>query len=178
MGATTTCPNLGSAHRRAWRSRPDSSTISGDGNHFWRRSVWHMMSTVSSIAVWRTHYVLPGGAMSTIPKFRIDVNIHTRLMNSASERPRPPLDKGMSLPDPIYPRFPEKLSDPGPEAPPERREWTLSQAYRSMRGWLFPYICSRVLPGEFHPIIAYLFVEYKCNLDCWYCWLSITRSRA
>jgi MoaA/NifB/PqqE/SkfB family radical SAM enzyme len=27
-----------------------------------------------------------------------------------------------------------------------------------------------VLPGEFHPITAYLFAEYKCNLDCWYCW--------
>ena len=40
----------------------------------------------------------------------------------------------------------------------------------SMRGWLFPYVRSRVLPGEFHPIIAYLFLEYKCNLDCWYCW--------
>jgi sulfatase maturation enzyme AslB (radical SAM superfamily) len=26
-----------------------------------------------------------------------------------------------------------------------------------------------VLPGDFHPITAYLFVEYKCNLDCWYC---------
>src|SRR5258708_28772300 len=23
---------------------------------------------------------------------------------------------------------------------------------------------------DFHPITAYLFVEYKCNLDCWYCW--------
>jgi len=38
------------------------------------------------------------------------------------------------------------------------------------RGWLGPYIRSRVLPGEFHSITAYLFVEYKCNLDCWYCW--------
>jgi MoaA/NifB/PqqE/SkfB family radical SAM enzyme len=27
-----------------------------------------------------------------------------------------------------------------------------------------------VLPGDFHPITAYLFIEYKCNLDCWYCW--------
>ena len=26
------------------------------------------------------------------------------------------------------------------------------------------------MPGEFHPITAYLFVDYKCNLDCWYCW--------
>ena len=24
--------------------------------------------------------------------------------------------------------------------------------------------------GEFHPIIAYLFNEWKCNLDCDYCW--------
>ena len=27
-----------------------------------------------------------------------------------------------------------------------------------------------VFPGDFHPITAYLFVEYKCNIDCWYCW--------
>ena len=26
------------------------------------------------------------------------------------------------------------------------------------------------MPGEFHPIIAYLFNEWKCNLDCHYCW--------
>ena len=30
-----------------------------------------------------------------------------------------------------------------------------------MRGWLFPYVRSRVLSGEFHPITAYLFLEYK-----------------
>ena len=39
-----------------------------------------------------------------------------------------------------------------------------------MRGWLFPYMRSRVMPGDFHPIIAYLFTEWKCNLDCHYCW--------
>ena len=26
-----------------------------------------------------------------------------------------------------------------------------------------------MLPGDFHPIAAYLFAESKCNLDCWYC---------
>ncbi len=41
---------------------------------------------------------------------------------------------------------------------------------RRARGWLVPYIRSRVMPGNFHPITAYLFVGYKCNLDCWYCW--------
>jgi MoaA/NifB/PqqE/SkfB family radical SAM enzyme len=35
---------------------------------------------------------------------------------------------------------------------------------------MFPYLKSRLLPGEFHPIICYLFTEYKCNLDCHYCW--------
>jgi sulfatase maturation enzyme AslB (radical SAM superfamily) len=39
-----------------------------------------------------------------------------------------------------------------------------------MRGWLFPYVKSRVRPGDFHPIIAYLFTDWKCNLDCHYCW--------
>jgi hypothetical protein len=46
-------------------------------------------------------------------------------------------------------------------------EWGLRPIYRTIRGWLFPYVRSRVLPGDFHPITSYLFVEYKCNLDCW-----------
>jgi MoaA/NifB/PqqE/SkfB family radical SAM enzyme len=108
--------------------------------------------------------------MSTIPKFRIDGASHNHLMNSDSQRPSGPADKGLTLPEPVYPRFPDKLLDPGPDTPPERRRWTVPQAYQSMKGWLFPYIRSRLLPGEFHPITAYLFVEYKCNLDCWYCW--------
>ena len=44
------------------------------------------------------------------------------------------------------------------------------QIYHAMRGWLFPYIRSRVTAGDFHPLIAYLFTEFKCNLDCHYCW--------
>jgi MoaA/NifB/PqqE/SkfB family radical SAM enzyme len=35
---------------------------------------------------------------------------------------------------------------------------------------MVPYFKSRVLPGDFQPIIAYLFTEWKCNLDCHYCW--------
>ena len=33
---------------------------------------------------------------------------------------------------------------------------------------MFPYFKSRLLRGDFHPIIAYLFTEWKCNLDCHY----------
>ena len=97
--------------------------------------------------------------MATAPKFRIDVDIHNLLMNSASGPVKLPQPKGKTLPEPVFPRFPEKLSDPGPAEIPQKRDWTLPQVYRSMRGWLFPYIRSRVLPGEFHPITAYLFVE-------------------
>jgi MoaA/NifB/PqqE/SkfB family radical SAM enzyme len=81
---------------------------------------------------------------------------------------RPPM--GLTLPEAIFPQHPELLDDPGPEQPLEKRRWGPKAIYRSARGWLFPYIRSRVLPGEFHPITAYLFTEYKCNLDCWYCW--------
>ena len=34
---------------------------------------------------------------------------------------------------------------------------------------------SRVKPGDFHPIISYLFAEWKCNLDCHYCWANDNR---
>jgi MoaA/NifB/PqqE/SkfB family radical SAM enzyme len=108
--------------------------------------------------------------MATVPKFRIDVDIHNLLMNSNPTAPRPPAQTGMTLPEPVFPQYPEKLADPGPEKPLAQRNWTMPQVYRKVRGWLFPYIRSRVLPGDFHPITAYLFLEYKCNLDCWYCW--------
>src|SRR5215469_4045566 len=106
--------------------------------------------------------------MASPAKFRIDVAIHDLLMNSA-ESPRPALVKGLSLPEPVFPEYPEKLGDPGPDQPQGRRAG-LRRIMRSSRGWLVPYLRSRVLPGDFHPITAYLFVEYKCNLDCWYCW--------
>ncbi len=106
--------------------------------------------------------------MVTAAKFRIDVAMNDLLTNS-SVQPLPPEERGESFPEAVYPRFPERCSDPGPEVAPEKRKWTAGQLARSARGWLVPYLRSRLLPGNFHPITAYLFVEYKCNLDCWYC---------
>jgi len=102
-------------------------------------------------------------------KFRVDVDLNNLLMMSNSAPPVPPMNNGLRLPEPVFPRFPEKLANPGLATPPERRSWTTSQILRATRGWLGPYLRSRALPGDFHPITAYLFVEYKCNLDCWYC---------
>lgn len=108
--------------------------------------------------------------MATAPKFRIDVAIHDLLMNGGGQKPRLPQPQGLTLPEPVFPQHPELLHQTGPEVLPEKRRWSRQHIYRAMRGWLFPYVKSRVLPGDFHPMTAYLFVEYKCNLDCWYCW--------
>jgi hypothetical protein len=81
--------------------------------------------------------------MATAPKFRIDVDIHSLLMDSSREPVKPAAAKGLTLPEPVFPQYPKKLADPGPEIAPEKRDWSLSHVYRAMRGWLFPYIRSR-----------------------------------
>jgi MoaA/NifB/PqqE/SkfB family radical SAM enzyme len=91
-------------------------------------------------------------------------------------RPSPPPEPGATLPaageplpDPLFPHRPELLTN---EAWPGdgTRHWTSAQIYRALRAYVVPYFKSRLLPGDFHPIIAYLFTEFKCNLDCNYCW--------
>jgi MoaA/NifB/PqqE/SkfB family radical SAM enzyme len=112
--------------------------------------------------------------------FRLDVPLHDLLQKPGTTRPLsppPPSAKPETLPTPIFPSQPKLLTDEwlrqdehGTPTDPYKRHWPPSLVYRAMQGWLFPYIKSRVLPGEFHPIIAYLFTEWKCNLDCHYCW--------
>ena len=111
--------------------------------------------------------------------FRLDVQLHDLLTNSPAPKPLlvPPKAGGaMTLPDPVFPQHPELLNSEDnyekelERARTGRRKWTAPLVFRAMNGWLFPYAKSRVLPGDFHPIIAYLFTEWKCNLDCHYCW--------
>jgi MoaA/NifB/PqqE/SkfB family radical SAM enzyme len=105
-----------------------------------------------------------------VPAFRLDVHLHKDLV--ARQLPAPvtaPHLTGETLPEPDYPHRPALLTnDPWPGD--GERHWTSGQIYRAMRGWAFPYFKSRLLPGDFHPIVGYLFTEWKCNLDCHYCW--------
>jgi hypothetical protein len=87
--------------------------------------------------------------MATAAKFRIDVAIHDLLMNSAQSPPSPAEAKGLTLPTPIFPQFPERLNDPGPDTPPEKRKWGVKDVYRMSCGWLFPYVRSRVRLGKY-----------------------------
>lgn len=40
---------------------------------------------------------------------------------------------------------------------------------RAVRSWVIPYLFSRIHPGDFRPVLCYLFTEWKCNIDCHYC---------
>ncbi len=111
--------------------------------------------------------------MSDLPSFRLSTEVNQQLMNGKrSAVPPPPGGVPQTLPQPPFPSRPELFEAADEEYFPKngKRHWTAPQIWRSMQGWMFPYFRSRLLPGEFHPIISYLFSESKCNLDCHYCW--------
>jgi MoaA/NifB/PqqE/SkfB family radical SAM enzyme len=120
------------------------------------------------------------------PPFRLDVPLH-ELLTKPTSRPlfKPPTMSGptQTLPEPVFPQHPKALlEEDGDFAPPDpsspyRRRWSLPLVMRGLRGWCFPYVLSRALPGDFHPIISYLFTEWKCNHDCHYCWAFDNRVR-
>jgi MoaA/NifB/PqqE/SkfB family radical SAM enzyme len=95
-------------------------------------------------------------------------------MNPAAKATVPPTISGteQSLPEAIFPCRPKlQIGSDEDYAPTNgQRRWTPPQILHTMKGWVFPYFKSRMLPGDFHPIIGYLFTEWKCNLDCHYCW--------
>ena len=102
-----------------------------------------------------------------MPSFPLEVRLDGRF---GSERaPASPPVNGDKLPEPVFPQRPEFLTDEAWPGDGERR-WPASKIYHAMRGWAVPFFQSRLLPGDFHPLIAYLFTEYKCNLDCHYCY--------
>ena len=101
------------------------------------------------------------------PSFRIDVGLHEMLKDSHAlkdlEDPIGPVEGG--LPEPVYPQHPDASV-----------RWKTQRSYnnfkrlRTWKGLGSPYFKSRMMPWELRPLIAYLFSEWKCNLDCHYCW--------
>lgn len=52
---------------------------------------------------------------------------------------------------------------------PNRLRYKAFNGGRAVRRWIFPYIKSRIHKDEFRPIFCYLYTEWKCNIDCHYC---------
>ncbi|MBW2028621.1 MAG: radical SAM protein [Deltaproteobacteria bacterium] len=40
---------------------------------------------------------------------------------------------------------------------------------RAFRRWAIPYFNSLIHAKEFRPVLCYLYTEWKCNIDCYYC---------
>src|ERR1035438_5271183 len=116
---------------------------------------------------------LPRSSAESTPSYRLNTSLNDDLMNGGrSQVPGPRPGASLTLPNPVFPSNP-KLFETADEAylPMNgKRHYTVPEIYHSMKGWMFPYFRSRLERGEFHPIIAYLFNEWKCNLDCNYCW--------
>jgi MoaA/NifB/PqqE/SkfB family radical SAM enzyme len=119
--------------------------------------------------------------LPTLPvqPFRLDVPLHNLLQQTQPHRQKLQSSKEVrTLPTAVFPQHPELLHelDEADIAAHDHvlrtgnREWPASRIFKNMTGWMFPYFKSRLMPGDFQPIIAYLFTEWKCNLDCHYCW--------
>src|SRR5258708_2899923 len=112
--------------------------------------------------------------------FRLDVPLH-ELLQQPPHSPSsslPALTEAKTLPSAEFPQYPELFHDLDVQdiaahdavVRTGKRHWPASRILKTMRGWMSPYFKSRLSPGDFQPIIAYLFTEWKCNLDCHYCW--------
>jgi MoaA/NifB/PqqE/SkfB family radical SAM enzyme len=101
----------------------------------------------------------------TTPSFRVNVKLHDMLKSSPAHTdpldPIGPVEGG--LPEPVYPQRPEIMWK-------TERAYDHFKAWRTWKGLGVPYFKSRLMPGQLRPLIAYLFSEWKCNLDCHYCW--------
>ncbi|MGD0694938.1 MAG: radical SAM protein [Terriglobia bacterium] len=102
--------------------------------------------------------------------FRMDVELHELLTKPAGKPPAPPTLRGqgkelLTLPEPVYPQCPR-----GEDEELSEKAYHRMNAIRGLKGWAVPYFKSLFHKGELRPIITYLFTEFKCNVDCHYCW--------
>lgn len=99
---------------------------------------------------------------SAAAPFRVDQQLHQILYKQPSAPKLEPNPEEL-LPEPVYPQHPDPTEM-------TKREYQKLGALRTWKTWGKPYFKSRWHSGELRPIIPYLFTEWKCNLDCHYCW--------
>lgn len=97
--------------------------------------------------------------------FRLDSYQHEKLTQLKGRVPLRPTGELLTLPEPVFPQRPEARERPMTES-----EYQKVNRLRTLRAFGIPYVQSRWYSRELRPIVAYLFTEYKCNLDCHYCW--------
>ncbi len=40
---------------------------------------------------------------------------------------------------------------------------------KAIKRWVIPYLNSRIHSNQFRPVLCYLYTEWRCNIDCYYC---------
>ena len=48
-------------------------------------------------------------------------------------------------------------------------KYKLKNGVRAFRRWVIPYVYSRIYSSRLRPVLSYLFTDWKCNIDCHYC---------
>ena len=48
-------------------------------------------------------------------------------------------------------------------------KYKLKNGIRAFRRWMIPYAQSRIYRSGLRPVLSYLFTDWKCNIDCHYC---------
>ncbi len=51
-----------------------------------------------------------------------------------------------------------------------KTRYRVKNAIRALRCWYIPYLKSRYYSNEFRPLLSYLFTEWRCNVNCYYCY--------
>lgn len=98
------------------------------------------------------------------PTFRLDVPLNNLLMHSQQRSQLEP--QGKTLPEPPFPS--RECPDLDEEA--IKKAYSRSNTARGFKTWAAPFVKSLWHRNDLRPIIAYLFTDYACNLDCHYCW--------
>jgi MoaA/NifB/PqqE/SkfB family radical SAM enzyme len=101
----------------------------------------------------------------SFPAFRVAPSLNKELLDQARRPALPPRQPAQRLPEPVYPQHPDAR-----ERQMSFKEYNRINRSRNVHCWLLPYFRARVRVKEFRPILSYLFTEWKCNLDCHYCW--------
>lgn len=52
----------------------------------------------------------------------------------------------------------------------DKLRYGAKNALRGIRCWYVPYIKSRFYSQSFRPLLSYLYTEWKCNVNCYYCY--------
>ncbi len=56
------------------------------------------------------------------------------------------------------------------DIPLKPRKYFLDNLHRGFRSWLLPYMKGRIRPQEFRPVLAFVYTDLNCNMECNYCY--------